>query len=334
MIFQTKRLIVRKAVTSDIDFYLSLWNSGKVMQNVGFPNGLRISRERVKKQIEGYGESEFNRTLVVVEKFSGKTIGECNLGFSNEEGISKTDIKLLPEFWGNGYGKEIKNALCLYLFRRTICKIVEASPNIKNIASQKMQEACGGEKVREGVYLFPESMRDYTEDVHSVIYHIHKRDWLQVNLDINKIYDSQEKSDICAKVILSLPDWFGLPESNREYIAGVAKTDFFATYMFGEVVGFYSIISHFPQTSEIYVCGVLQEYHRLGIGKKLLKVIEKDLKKKGVKFLTVKTLSASHPDKSYAKTRKFYEAVGFVPLEEFKELWGKENPCLFMVKEL
>lgn len=334
MIFQTKRLIIRKAVTSDIDFYLSLWNSGKVMQNVGFPNGLRISRERVKKQIEGYGESEFNRTLVVVEKFSGKTIGECNLGFSNEEGISKTDIKLLPEFWGNGYGKEIKNALCLYLFRRTICKIVEASPNIKNIASLKMQEACGGEKVREGVYLFPESMRDYTEDVHSVIYHIHKRDWLQINLDINKIDDPQEKSDICAKVILSLPDWFGLPESNKEYIAGVAKTDFFAAYMFGEVVGFYSIISHFPQTSEIYVCGVLQEYHRLGIGKKLLKVIEKDLKKKGVKFLTVKTLSASHPDKSYAKTRKFYEAVGFVPLEEFKELWGKENPCLFMVKEL
>ena len=81
MIFQTKHLKVRKAKTSDIDFYLSLWNSGKVMKNVGFPKGLRIPRERVKKQIEGYGESEFNRTLVVVEKKNGKTVGECKLGF-------------------------------------------------------------------------------------------------------------------------------------------------------------------------------------------------------------------------------------------------------------
>ena len=259
MIFQTKRLKVRKAETSDVDFYLSLWNSGKVMQNVGFPNGLRISRERVKKQIKGYGESEFHRTLVVVEKKSGKTIGECKLGFPSEEGISITDIKLLLEFWGNGYGKEIKNALCLYLFSRTNCKI---------------------------------------------------------------------------KVILSLPGWFGLEEANNEYIEKSANTNFYAAYMFNKVVGFFSIISHFPQTSEIYVCGILSEYHRLGLGSKLLKVIEKDLKKKGVNFLTVKTLSASHPDKGYAKTRKFYESVGFVPLEEFKELWGKENPCLFMVKEL
>lgn len=334
MIFQTERLKVRKAQTSDIDFYLSLWNSGKVMQNVGFLNGLGISRERVKKQIEGYGESEFNRTLVVVEKFSGKAIGECKLGFPNEEGISITDIKLLPEFWGNSYGKEIKNALCLYLFSSTNCKIVEASPNKKNKASLKMQEACGGVKVRENVYHFPESMRNYTEDVHSVIYHIYKKKWVDMNLLIEKINYSKERSRICEKVIPSLPSWFGLEEANKEYIKKVANTDFYTAYMFDKVIGFFSIISHFPQTSEIYVCGILSDYHRLGIGRKLLKTIEKDLKKKGVKFLTVKTLSAYHPDRSYAKTRKFYEAVGFVPLEEFKELWGKENPCLFMVKGL
>ena len=334
MIFKTNRLKVRKSENSDIDFYLSLWNSGKVMHNVGFPNGLGISRERVKKQIEGYGESEFNRTLVVVEKSSGKAIGECKLGFPNEAGISITDTKLLPEFWGNVYGKEIKNAICLYLFSRTICKIVEASPNKKNQASQKMQEACGGVKVRESVYHFPESMRNYTEDVHSVIYHIHKKKWVNMNLLIEKVETEEEHSRICKKVILSLPDWFGLEKANKEYIEKVGNTDFYAAYMFDIVKGFFSIISHFPQTSEIYVCGILSEYHRLGIGRKLLNVIEKDLKKKGVKFLTVKTLNASHPDKGYAKTRMFYEAVGFIPLEEFKELWGKENPCLFMVKTL
>ncbi len=157
---------------------------------------------------------------------------------------------------------------------------------------------------------------------------------LQMNLQIEKINNGKERSRICEEVILSLPNWFGLESANKEYIEKVADTTFHAAYLFGKEVGFFSIISHFPKTSEIYVCGIISEYHRLGIGKKMLKVIEQDLKKKGVKFLTVKTLSSSHPDKNYTKTRKFYESVGFVPLEEFKELWGKEYPCLFLVKKL
>ncbi len=334
MIFQTERLKVRKPDKTDIEMYFKLWNSPEVMQNVGFPQGLKISKETISEQIKNQDETEYDKTLVVVEKSSDEAIGECKLGFPNEEGISITDIKLLPEFRGNDYGKEIKNALCLYLFSRTNCKIVEASPNKKNIASRKIQEACGGVKVREGVYHFPESMRDFTEDVNLIIYYIYKKKWLEMNLQIEKINNGKERSRICEKVILSLPNWFGLEKVNKEYIEKVANTTFYAAYMFGKEVGFFSIISHFPQTCEIYVCGILSEYQRLGLGTKLLKVIEKDLKKKGVKFLTVKTLSASHPDKGYAKTRKFYEASEFVPLEEFKTLWGETNPCLFMVKEL
>jgi hypothetical protein len=45
--------------------------------------------------------------------------------------------------------------------------------------------------------------------------------------------------------------------------------------------------------------------------------------------LTVKTLSPSRPDPNYAGTRRFYEAVGFLPIEEFPTLWGANNPCLF-----
>ena len=52
------------------------------------------------------------------------------------------------------------------------------------------------------------------------------------------------------------------------------------------------------------------------------------------KFLTVKTLSASHPDKGYAQTKEFYKACGFMQVEEFKELWSIGHPCLFMVKAL
>ena len=34
------------------------------------------------------------------------------------------------------------------------------------------------------------------------------------------------------------------------------------------------------------------------------------------------------------RTRLFYEAMDFRPLEELKTLWGERLPCLIMVKKL
>lgn len=50
-----------------------------------------------------------------------------------------------------------------------------------------------------------------------------------------------------------------------------------------------------------------------------------------MRLLEIKTLGASHPDKGYARTRHFYEGVGFLALEE-TGLWGEGTPCLIMVK--
>ena len=40
----------------------------------------------------------------------------------------------------------------------------------------------------------------------------------------------------------------------------------------------------------------------------------------GARFLTVKTLSSRDSDPAYAKTRAFYEAMGFVAIDEFPGL--------------
>ncbi|WP_279280498.1 hypothetical protein [Enterococcus gallinarum] len=49
-------------------------------------------------------------------------------------------------------------------------------------------------------------------------------------------------------------------------------------------------------------------------------------------FLQVKTLAETHPDQHYQRTRSFYEAMGFLPVETFPTLWGAENPCLLMIQ--
>lgn len=179
-IIQTSRLIIRKAEPSEVDveFYYKLWTNGDVMKNVGYPTGLRTSREKILDQIERNApKNEYDALLLAVTRDSGEIVGECKLGKPNDEGTCYTDVKLLPDHWGNRYGVEIKQALVDYLFTNTECKEVEATPNVANIASQKMQEAVGAKRVGEEVYKFPPEMADYTCDVHHFTYILNRETW-------------------------------------------------------------------------------------------------------------------------------------------------------------
>ena len=113
----------------------------------------------------------------MIDKESNAPIGECKLGLPNEEGVAHTDVKLLPAFWGKGFGVEIKQGLVDYLFTHTSCNSIEASPNRSNIASQKMQEKVGAKRIREGTYHFPEHMRSFTKPVELFIYRLDRSEW-------------------------------------------------------------------------------------------------------------------------------------------------------------
>lgn len=182
MVFETVRLYVRPATIEDVDLFDALWSNPKVMSNVGFPQGLQITRKEIEKKIQNQGSSVFDKFLLIVNKSTRQVLGECKLHPPDQKGIARTDIKLLPKFWGNKYGVEIKKGLLSYLFINTDCLIVEATPNIDNIASIKMQEAVGGRRIGESVYHFPEEKRDYTKPVHLYIYHVFREVW-QENIE-------------------------------------------------------------------------------------------------------------------------------------------------------
>ena len=179
MIFQTSRLLIRKAVpeSADIKLFYDLWTDPRVMVNVGFPSGLQITPEEIAATIRSQTDSEFDKKLIVELRETKALIGECKLGLPDLEGISETDIKLLPEYWGHGYGTELKHGLVEYLFAHTECRAVKATPNVNNIASCKMQESAGGKLISEDIYHFPDHMRDYTCDVHHYIYLTDRQDW-------------------------------------------------------------------------------------------------------------------------------------------------------------
>ncbi len=176
-VFETDRLVVRYATDADTEFYHELWTSPRVMTYVGFPQGLRITPDEIREKLRGQGEGEFGRLLVVALKATGESIGECKMCLPEEDGVSRTDVKLLPRFWGNRYGTEVKRALVAHLFTHTDCDAVEGSPNVANVASIRMQEAVGGVWVGEETYHFPESMRDHTAPVHHYIYRVYRQHW-------------------------------------------------------------------------------------------------------------------------------------------------------------
>jgi ribosomal protein S18 acetylase RimI-like enzyme len=146
-----------------------------------------------------------------------------------------------------------------------------------------------------------------------------------------KLTNADEKSRICEKVLRSLPKWFGIESAILNYIKEVQTMDTWIA-VDKEPVGFVSINKHNKATAEIHVIGILPDYHRQEIGLNLVRAAQESLQVEGFKFLTVKTLSESRPNEEYDKTRKFYSKVGFFPVEEFKTLWGPENPCLLMIK--
>lgn len=111
----------------------------------------------------------------------------------------------------------------------------------------------------------------------------------------------ENKSEVCEKILRSLPEWFGIESAILDYIKDVQQMLMLVAKSDSEVIGFLALNHHNKYTAEIHVMGVLSQFHRKKVGQQLVAEAEAHLRAKGYQFLTVKTLS-------------------------------EHNPCLFMVK--
>ncbi len=142
------------------------------------------------------------------------------------------------------------------------------------------------------------------------------------------------KASLCIPILRGLPGWFGIEEALLEYEREVEHLPTFLATRDGSVQGFLSLKSHNPFSAEIFVMAVRAEDQGKGIGRALVEAAETHAASMGVEYLQVKTLGPSRPDEGYARTRAFYEAMGFRPLEEFPRIWDEHNPCLILIKKL
>ena len=139
---------------------------------------------------------------------------------------------------------------------------------------------------------------------------------------------------VCEDILRLLPEWFGIPEANADYVATAETAPGVVAAIGSDDVGITTVKQHSPFAAEIYLMAVKPAHHRHGIGTRMLRHVEARLAAIGVEFLQVKTLSASREDVGYDKTRRFWLASGFRPLEEFPTLWGPANPALQLIKNV
>jgi len=151
---------------------------------------------------------------------------------------------------------------------------------------------------------------------------------------IKKVESPEEKAAITLKVMHSLPAWFNPPESIEKHAITHRDYPFFVAYDNDKPIGFIALKIHNKYTTDIYNMGVIEQYHRQGVGKQLVESAERYSLENGYLYLTVKTLDVSAEYEPYNRTRAFYLKMGFIPLEVFTTFWNEENPCLFLAKYL
>ena len=142
-----------------------------------------------------------------------------------------------------------------------------------------------------------------------------------------------EDADACASVFTSIPEWFGVPSATAAYLADLPKLPTWVATLDGTVAGFVSLVRPQPRSFEMHVLAVGRDWHGQGVGRALVGLSERFARAQDGRMMQVKTLGPSHADPFYAKTRAFYQKLGYEPLLETDRLWDGA-PTLILVKAL
>ena len=108
-----------------------------------------------------------------------------------------------------------------------------------------------------------------------------------------------------------LPQWFGQAESNRHYAEQAEHLESWVARVGEQAVGLLLLKRHSPTSAEIYWLGIDPDRHRRGVGRALVEAVERRLREEEARFLFVQTLHPGVDYEPYARTRAFYERLGF-----------------------
>ena len=135
---------IREAEISDANILTNWWNDGKVMAHAGFPNGLGITLDKIKRQI--LQESDENGRTLIIE-YDNMPIGEMNYRNIQDYKV-EIGIKICnPNYHEKGLGRVILSLFIKELFTMGF-KVIILDTNVKNKRAQHIYELLGFKKIR------------------------------------------------------------------------------------------------------------------------------------------------------------------------------------------
>lgn len=141
----TNRLIFREFNMNDLNDYYNLEKNPMVRKYV--PNMRNTTynecRESLKRYIAKYNDGTGIDTWAVVTRENRDFIGITGLRYLEEFDKVEMGIRLLPEYWGNGYATETGKALIQYAFKRLGLDEIMAMALPENEKSIKSLENIG-----------------------------------------------------------------------------------------------------------------------------------------------------------------------------------------------
>lgn len=153
-------------------------------------------------------------------------------------------------------------------------------------------------------------------------------------IEVQELTDYQENRVICDNILAKLPDWFGSYETYEEYLDDLESRPVFAVVIGQETAGIMALTKTSNASIDIHLMAVTPNEHGKGIGRALVKRAAEFARSNGAKYLTVKTIGPSLVNDAYARTRRFYEKEGFLPIEEFIDFWGEGYPMLLLCQSI
>jgi GNAT superfamily N-acetyltransferase len=145
--------------------------------------------------------------------------------------------------------------------------------------------------------------------------------------------DPQRKRQLLKQLTAGLPEWFGQPAANRAYAEQAERLTGYVASIEGLSRGLLLLKTHSAVSAEIYWMGVDPQCHRSGIGHALVEAACFAARQDKALFMFVQTLHGRVAYEPYARTRRFYEALGFRYMLEAQGT-DEANPLAIYMKRL
>ena len=144
-------ILIRDVTVDDAEQLCIWWNDGKVMEHAGFPNGLGITIDTIRKQIEEKNTGSLNKNHRHIIIYKNLPIGEMNYHEINHD-ICEIGIKICDFSMQNkGLGKILLSLFIGTLFDEYGYEKIILDTNLENKRAQHVYEQLGFQKIRTNI---------------------------------------------------------------------------------------------------------------------------------------------------------------------------------------